>query len=59
MLRVSILWQEEIMPFLLLEHLHFEIAHIPLRGVWGKSFPPAGSKGRALGRRDKFNGTLL
>ena len=23
----------------------------PAEGVWGKSFPPAGSKGRALGQR--------
>ena len=28
-----------------------KIAYTRYEGVWGKSFPPAGSKGRALGRR--------
>jgi len=35
---------------------NFEIAHTPYEGVWGKSFPPAGSKGRAL---DYMQGAAL
>jgi hypothetical protein len=31
----------------------------PIEGVWGKSFPPAGSKGRALGHRRQHLSALM